>query len=120
MNTLILARRASLACSFGLLLSTTATGAAQAISYDSSEDASVATHGKPRNSYERQREEYRQHNYDSYRNGPLQETLEQQRREERRQEEYRRDNAERQRSDSYGNSSGYYGGGDTYGNTRPR
>jgi len=49
---------------------------AQAIICDSEDD-------KPRTPT-RQREEYRQHNYDSYRNGPLQETLAQQRREERR------------------------------------
>ena len=79
---------------------------AQAISYDDYPD------GKPRNSYERQREDYRQHNYDSYRNGPLQETLEQERREQRRQEEQRREYEQRQQRDTYG--------GDTYGNTRPR
>jgi hypothetical protein len=61
---------------FLLSIASCTSTTAQAISYDSED-------GKPRNSYERQREEYRQHNYDSYRNGPLQETLEQQRREER-------------------------------------
>lgn len=59
------------------LLSIASCSDAQAITYDYDD-------GKPGNSYEKQREEYRQHNYDSYRNHPLQETLEQQRREERR------------------------------------
>lgn len=82
---------------FGLpaLASCTST-TAEAISYNDYQD------GKPRNSYEKQREEYRQHNYDSYRNGPLQETLEQERREERRREEYRRE----QRRESYGQYGG--------------
>ncbi len=91
------------------LLALSSCSDAQAISYDDYPD------GKPRNSYERQREDYRQHNYDSYRNGPLQETLEQQRREERRQEEQRRDTAERQSRDSYGNSGGQYDGQDCKG-----
>lgn len=86
-----------------LLLSITST-TAQAISYDNSED------GKPRNSWERQLEEYRQHNYDSYRNGMALEALERQQREQKRQEEQRREAAERQRNDSYGNRDGVYGG----------
>ncbi|MBS0167565.1 MAG: hypothetical protein JSR29_15895 [Nitrospira sp.] len=44
--------------------------------------------GKPRNSYEQQQETYRQHGYDTYRNGPLEET---------RREEARRQEQERQR-----------------------
>jgi len=54
-----------------LLTMASCTTPATAIAYDYED-------GKPRNSYKKQREEYRQHNYDSYRNGPLQETLEQQ------------------------------------------
>ncbi len=38
------------------------------------------------NSLERQEETYRSHNYDTRRNGPLPETIEQERREQRRQE----------------------------------
>ena len=87
------------------LLSIASCTDAQAITYDDYPD------GKPRNSYERQQEEYRQHNYDSYRNGPLQETIEQRRRDERRQEEQRRESEQSQRRDSYG---------DTYGNSKPR
>lgn len=88
------------------LLALTSCTEAQASSYDSPD-------GKPQNSYETQQETYRQHGYDSYRNGPLQETLEQQRREERRQEEHRRETAEQNRRQPYGDSGGYYGGGST-------
>lgn len=87
MNTFIL---------FGLLVLSSCAVEAQATSYDDYPD------GKPRNSYERQQEEYRQHGYDTSRNGPLQETIEQQRREQRRQEEQARQDAqERQRRDTY-------------------
>lgn len=87
---------------FGLLLSIGSE--AQALSYDDYPD------GKRRNSWEQQQETYRKHGYDTYQNGPLPETLEQQRREERRQEEYRRDTAERQRQESYRQSGGNTGG----------
>ncbi len=44
--------------------------------------------GKPRNSYERQQETYRQHGYDTRQNGPLPETIaEERRRQEQRQRE---------------------------------
>lgn len=46
----------------------------------------------PRDSYERQLQDYQRYGYDSQRNGPLQETLEKERRDrERHEEEYRRD-----------------------------
>lgn len=50
-----------------------------AYSWDDSQD------GKPRNSYERQQENYRQHGYDTRQNGPLDETV----REERQRQEQR-------------------------------
>lgn len=47
----------------------------------------------PRDSYERQLQDYQRYGYDSQRNGPLQETLEKERRDrERHEEEYRQDN----------------------------
>ena len=55
--------------------------------------------GKPRNSYERQQENYRQHGYDTRQNGPLDETvLEEARRQEQRQREAERQEQERQQS----------------------
>jgi hypothetical protein len=65
-----------------------------------------------RNSWERQADEQRYRNYDSYRNGPTVETMEQQRRAQRRQEEQerlatqRRETAERNRRQSYGQTGG--------------
>lgn len=75
--------------------------------------------GQPRNSWEQQQETYHKHNYDTYRNGPLPETLEQGRWEERQRDEYsrdqRRENSQDNRrgssGDSRGNNGGYYGGG---------
>lgn len=61
--------------------------------------------GKPRNSYERQQETYRQHGYDTRQNGPLDETVaEERRKQERQREEERRQEESRSR---YGNNSGY-------------
>ncbi|MBX3327416.1 MAG: hypothetical protein U0223_16820 [Nitrospira sp.] len=57
--------------------------------------------GKPRNSYERQQETYRQHGYDTYRNGPLPETLV----EERRRQEQQRQREDRQRQEEQHRSS---------------
>ncbi|OQW34813.1 MAG: hypothetical protein A4E19_18025 [Nitrospira sp. SG-bin1] len=73
--------------------------------------AQATTYDDPyKSSWEQQRETYRKHGYDTYRNGPLPETLEQQRREERRREEYRRD-SERQRQEQLR---------DLYRDTKPR
>lgn len=64
----------------------------------------------PRDAYERQVQDYQRYNYDSQRNGPLQETLERQRREERRQEEYRQDTTPGNTwGSSRDNSAGQYG-----------
>ena len=50
--------------------------------------------GKPRNSYERQQEAYREHGYDTRQNGPLDETV---REEARRQEQRQREAEDQQR-----------------------
>lgn len=86
-----------------LLLTLTSTEA-QAISYDSQD-------GQPRNSWEQQQETYRKHNYDTYRNGPLAETVERERRQENQQNRQRGSasqerNREDNRRDSYGQRSG--------------
>jgi hypothetical protein len=65
-----------------------------------------------RNSWERQADEQRYRNYDSYRNGPTVETMEQQRRErssyeQRRQEAERRETAEQNRRQSYGQTGAF-------------
>ncbi|MBX3325748.1 MAG: hypothetical protein U0223_11715 [Nitrospira sp.] len=57
--------------------------------------------GKPRNSWERQQETYRQHGYDTYRNGPLEETR---REEARRQEKQREEDRQRQEQQRSSNS----------------
>lgn len=61
--------------------------------------------GKPRSSWERQQETYRQHGYDTRQNGPLDETVA----EERRKQEKQRDEERRQEESRtrYGNGSGY-------------
>lgn len=72
----------------------------------------------PRDSYERQLSDYQRYGYDSQRNGPLQETIERERRElerssyERQAEENRQDNRHGY-GQRYGQgSSGAYGGED--------
>ena len=58
--------------------------------------------GKPRNSWERQQETYRQHNYDTYKNGPLDETLAEERRKQERQREERERQERQQSQDRHG------------------
>jgi len=60
--------------------------------------------GKPRSSWERQQEAYRQHGYDTRQNGPLDETVaEDRRRQEKQREEDRQRQERRQNQDRYGN-----------------
>lgn len=82
------------------------TTTAQAISYDSED-------GQPRNSWEQQQETYRKHNYDTYRNGPLPETQEQERRQENRKERNRQDQRRGSSQDNRRGEGGGYSGGDT-------
>lgn len=62
--------------------------------------------GKPRNSYERQQETYRQHGYDTRQNGALDETVREERRRQERQREEDRQRQEETRSRStYGSGN---------------
>lgn len=63
---------------------------------------------RPRNSYEQQRHTYEKTGVDTYRNGPLPETVrEQQRRQERQQEEDRQRQERQQSQDRHGYGQPY-------------